>query len=93
VAHASVGASFWGDGMYPPTDAVYHPLYTKCCELDLALSDEVRNAWLYDNADAFFFGGGRSQMALTFGSRFDFRDSDFGETSAADASSKGAIDG
>ena len=23
--------------MYPPTDAVYFPLYTKCCELDLAL--------------------------------------------------------
>jgi uncharacterized protein len=32
-----VGPSFWGDGMYPPTDAVYFPLYTKCCELDLAL--------------------------------------------------------
>jgi predicted TIM-barrel fold metal-dependent hydrolase len=37
VAHALVGPSFWGDGMYPPTDAVYFPLYTKCCELDLAL--------------------------------------------------------
>ena len=37
VAYASVGPSFWGDGMYPPTDAVYFPLYTKCCELDLAL--------------------------------------------------------
>ena len=23
--------------MYPPTDAVYFPLYTKCCELDLPL--------------------------------------------------------
>ena len=23
--------------MYPPTDAVYYPLYTKCCELDLPL--------------------------------------------------------
>jgi len=37
VAFALVGPSFWGDGMYPPTDAVYFPLYTKCCELELAL--------------------------------------------------------
>jgi predicted TIM-barrel fold metal-dependent hydrolase len=37
VAYATVGPSFWGDGMYPPTDAVYFPLYTKCCELDVAL--------------------------------------------------------
>jgi len=37
VAYASVGPSFWGDGMYPPSDAVYYPLYTKCCELDLPL--------------------------------------------------------
>ena len=37
VAYACVGPSFWGDGMYPPTDAVYYPLYTKCCELDLPL--------------------------------------------------------
>ncbi|ADP83049.1 amidohydrolase family protein [Pseudofrankia inefficax] len=37
VATATVGPSFWGDGMYPPTDAVYYPLYTKCCELDLPL--------------------------------------------------------
>ena len=37
VGYASVGPSFWGDGMYPPGDAVYFPLYTKCCELDLAL--------------------------------------------------------
>jgi predicted TIM-barrel fold metal-dependent hydrolase len=37
VAFASVGPSFWGDGMYPPSDAVYYPLYTKCCELDLPL--------------------------------------------------------
>jgi predicted TIM-barrel fold metal-dependent hydrolase len=37
VAYASVGPSFWGDGMYPPTDAVYYPLYTKCCELELPL--------------------------------------------------------
>ena len=32
---SSVGPSFWGDGMYPPSDAVYYPLYAKCCELDL----------------------------------------------------------
>ena len=31
------GPSFWGDGMYPPSDAVYYPLYTKCAELDLPL--------------------------------------------------------
>jgi predicted TIM-barrel fold metal-dependent hydrolase len=37
VAHCTVGPSFWGDGMYPPSDAVYYPLYTKCCELDLPL--------------------------------------------------------
>ena len=37
VACATVGPSFWGDGMYPPTDQVYYPLYTKCCELDLPL--------------------------------------------------------
>jgi uncharacterized protein len=37
VACAVVGPSFWGDGMYPPTDPVYYPLYTKCCELDLPL--------------------------------------------------------
>ena len=37
VASALVGPSFWGDGMYPPSDAVYYPLYTKCCELDLPL--------------------------------------------------------
>jgi predicted TIM-barrel fold metal-dependent hydrolase len=37
VVYATVGPSFWGDGMYPPTDAVYYPLYTKCCELDLPL--------------------------------------------------------
>jgi uncharacterized protein len=38
VAYATVGPSFWGDGMYPPSDAVYYPLYTKCCELGLPLS-------------------------------------------------------
>ena len=38
VAFAVVGPSFWGDGMYPPTDPVYYPLYVKCCELDVALS-------------------------------------------------------
>jgi uncharacterized protein len=37
VAYATVGPSFWGDGMYPPSDAVYYPLYTKCCEMDLPL--------------------------------------------------------
>ena len=37
VASVNVGPSFWGDGMYPPTDAVYFPLYTKCCELELPL--------------------------------------------------------
>ena len=37
VAYAIVGPSFWGDGMYPPSDAVYYPLYAKCCELDLPL--------------------------------------------------------
>ena len=43
VAYAIVGPSFWGDGMYPPTDAVYYPLYTKCCELDLAALHEHRH--------------------------------------------------
>jgi predicted TIM-barrel fold metal-dependent hydrolase len=37
VAYTVVGPSFWGDGMYAPSDAVYYPLYTKCCELDLPL--------------------------------------------------------
>jgi len=37
VAYAAVGPSFWGDGQYPPSDAVYYPLYTKCAELDLPL--------------------------------------------------------
>lgn len=37
VANVSVGPSFWGDGMYPPSDAVYYPLYLKCAELDLPL--------------------------------------------------------
>jgi uncharacterized protein len=37
VVSASVGPSFWGDGMYPPTDPVYYPLYVKCCELELPL--------------------------------------------------------
>src|SRR3954470_8367192 len=32
IAFAVVGPSFWGDGMYPPTDPVYYPLYVKCCE-------------------------------------------------------------
>jgi predicted TIM-barrel fold metal-dependent hydrolase len=37
VSYAWVGPSFWGDAMYAPSDAVYYPLYTKCCELDLPL--------------------------------------------------------
>lgn len=37
VAYAVVGPSFWGDGMYPPSDAVYYPLYTKCAEMELPL--------------------------------------------------------
>ncbi|HEY7069076.1 MAG TPA: amidohydrolase family protein, partial [Acidimicrobiales bacterium] len=37
VVYAIVGPSFWGDGMYPPSDAVYYPLYAKCAELDLPL--------------------------------------------------------
>ena len=37
VAFATCGPSFWGDGMYAPDNAVYYPLYTKCCELDLPL--------------------------------------------------------
>ncbi len=37
VAYTVIGPSFWGDGMYPPGDAVYFPLYTKCCELELPL--------------------------------------------------------
>lgn len=37
VAYAVVGPSFWGDGMYPPSDAVYYPLYAKCAELELPL--------------------------------------------------------
>ncbi|OBA78630.1 amidohydrolase [Mycobacterium sp. 1164966.3] len=37
VAYAAVGPSFWGDGQYPPSDAVYYPLYAKSAELDLPL--------------------------------------------------------
>ena len=37
VSFTVIGPSFWGDGLYPPSDAVYYPLYTKCCELDLPL--------------------------------------------------------
>ena len=37
IAYTVIGPSFWGDGMYAPGDAVYYPLYTKCCELDLPL--------------------------------------------------------
>ncbi|GAB2851252.1 amidohydrolase family protein [Actinocorallia aurea] len=37
VSYAQVGPAFWGDGRYPPSDAVYYPLYTKCAEWDLPL--------------------------------------------------------
>ena len=37
VVYAAVGPSFWGDAQYPPSDAVYYPLYTKCVELNLPL--------------------------------------------------------
>jgi predicted TIM-barrel fold metal-dependent hydrolase len=37
VVSTSAGPSFWGDGMYAPDNAVYFPLYTKCCELELPL--------------------------------------------------------
>jgi predicted TIM-barrel fold metal-dependent hydrolase len=37
AAYAVVGPSFWGDGLYPPSDAVYYPLYAKCAELELPL--------------------------------------------------------
>jgi predicted TIM-barrel fold metal-dependent hydrolase len=37
VVYAVVGPSFWADGQYPPSDAVYYPLYTKCAELGLPL--------------------------------------------------------
>lgn len=37
VAYAVVGPSFWGDGQYPPSDAVYYPLYAKCAEMELPL--------------------------------------------------------
>ncbi|MEZ4278988.1 MAG: amidohydrolase family protein [Myxococcota bacterium] len=37
VVSAVVGPAFWGDGMYDAGNAVYYPLYTKCCELELPL--------------------------------------------------------
>ncbi|MEV5832680.1 amidohydrolase family protein [Nocardia sp. NPDC052112] len=37
VVYTTAGPSFWGDGRYPPTDAVYYPLYYKCAELGLPL--------------------------------------------------------
>ncbi len=37
VVYAAIGPSFWGDGMYAADNAVYYPLYTKCCELGLPL--------------------------------------------------------
>jgi uncharacterized protein len=35
VSYVTIGPSFWGDGNYPPSDAVYYPLYTKACELEI----------------------------------------------------------
>lgn len=37
ITYAVVGPSFWGDGQYPPSDAVYYPLYAKCAEINLPL--------------------------------------------------------
>ncbi|BDB43752.1 MULTISPECIES: amidohydrolase family protein [Mycobacterium] len=37
VAYTVVGPSFWADGQYPPSDAVYYPLYAKCAEIGLPL--------------------------------------------------------
>ncbi|NKY25800.1 amidohydrolase family protein [Nocardia gamkensis] len=37
VSYTTAGPSFWGDGRYPPTDAVYYPLYYKCAEIGLPL--------------------------------------------------------
>jgi len=39
IVHRAFDAcfSFWGDGQYPPSDAVYYPLYAKCAELELPL--------------------------------------------------------
>ena len=37
VVYAAVGPSFWGDAQYPPSDAVYYPLYAKCAEIGLPL--------------------------------------------------------
>jgi predicted TIM-barrel fold metal-dependent hydrolase len=59
VVSVSAGPSFWGDGMYPPDNAVYFPLYTKCCEWDLPvcmntglpgppIPGEVQNPIYYD---------------------------------------------
>jgi predicted TIM-barrel fold metal-dependent hydrolase len=59
VACATVGPSFWGDGMYAPDNAVYYPLYTKCAELEIPLCmntglpgppipGEVQNPIYYD---------------------------------------------
>ena len=44
VAYAVVGPSFWGDGLYPPSDAVYYPLYTKCAETRAAAVRQHRPA-------------------------------------------------
>jgi predicted TIM-barrel fold metal-dependent hydrolase len=59
VAYTSAGPAFRGDGMYNPENAVYYPLYYKCCELDLPLcmnaglpgppiAGEAQNPMYYD---------------------------------------------
>src|SRR5262249_46738797 len=42
VTYAISAPSFWGDGMYPADHAVYFPLYTKACELDLPICLNTR---------------------------------------------------
>ena len=42
--NAAVGPSFWGDARYPPSDAVYYPLYTKRVELNPAVVHQYRLA-------------------------------------------------
>ena len=41
VAYAIVGPSCWGDGNYPPSDAVYYPLYTMDFAKELSAFDEA----------------------------------------------------
>ena len=49
VAYAVVGPSFWGDGQYPPSDAVYYPLYTKCAETRAAAVHQHRHSRAADS--------------------------------------------